>query len=281
VRPDELTDVRYSVDEGVALVELHRPERGNAWGGRMAVEYRWALHWADRDPDARVVVVTGAGRSFCVGADLQALDAIGASGGSYRTERVPPAPWPEETPADMRRNHAYPLSLSVPVIAALNGSVAGAGFVVATYADLRVAATDTKVVTSFAALGVPAEYGIGWVLPRLMGTARALQLLYHPGPLTGTEAAELGWVQQVAPAGAALDEALALARRLAHDCSPRSLRTMKRAVAVDAWGSFDAAYTRSVEDMDANLASSEFRDVVASRRAGRAHDFLAPSATAT
>lgn len=281
MEPDHLTDVRYSVDGGVALIELHRPDRGNAWGGRMAVEYRWALHWADTDPDARVVVVTGAGRSFCVGADLKALDEIGASGGAYRTERVPPAPWPEGTPEDMRRNHAYPLSLSVPVIAALNGSVAGAGFVVATYADLRVVATDTKVVTSFAALGVPAEYGTGWVLPRLMGTARALQLLYHPGPLSGPEAAELGWAQQVAPAGAALDEALALAGRLARECSPRSLRTMKRAVAVDAWGSFDAAYTRSVEDMDENLASDDFRAVVASRRAGRRHDFLAPAPPGT
>ncbi len=274
---DDLTEVRLTVDGGVALLELHRPDQRNAWSGRMAVEYRWALHLADIDPAARVVVVTGAGRDFCTGADTADIEAISGQGGAYATERSAPAPFPDGTPEELRRNHAYPWTLSVPVIAAVNGACAGAGFVVATYADLRLVADDARIATSFAGLGLPAEFGTGWVLPRLLGVPNALQLLLDPTPVTAARAAELGWAQRVVPAADLVTEAIGFARHLARSASPDSLRWMKRAVLVDAIGGFGDAYTRSVEEMDEALRRPDLRAAVRARRDGRRHDFLDPA----
>jgi enoyl-CoA hydratase/carnithine racemase len=274
VKPSEFDTIRYEVADGVALVTLNQPDRGNAWSGPMAVEYRWALHRADTDPDVRVVVLTGAGRSFCVGADAEALDAIGERGGSYERERRPLPPFPEGTPPDLRHNHTAPLSLGAPVIAAINGGCAGAGFVLATYADLRWAAASARFASAFAGLGLPAEYGLGWMLPRITGSASALQLLWDPTPRTAAEAAQLGFVQHVVPDDALLEEATAFAKALARHSSPASLRAIKRAVWVDAAGTLDAAYRRSVQDMELAMTGEDFRLGAAAVRAKRRADFL-------
>jgi enoyl-CoA hydratase/carnithine racemase len=277
VDPNDFTEITYSVDAGVATITLNRPDRRNAWSGPMAIEYRWALHHAHCDPNARVVVLTGAGDSFCAGADTSALASIGASGGAYTKERSPLPPYPADTPVALCHNHTAPLTISTPVIAAINGACAGAGFVLATYADLRWASEEAKIATSFAALGLPAEYGIGWLLPRIVGTARALELLYDPAPRTAAEAARLGFVQRVLPAEALLPTVGEYARRLARHSSPASLAMMKRAVLIDAVGDVDAAYRRSVDDMDAALMTDDFRLGVEAARAKLAPDFLSSS----
>jgi enoyl-CoA hydratase/carnithine racemase len=274
VTPSEFDTIRYEVADGVAVVTLNRPDSGNAWIGPMAVEYRWALHRADTDPDVRVVVLTGAGRSFCVGAGTEALGAIGERGGSYERERRPLPPFPEGTPPALRHNHAAPLSLGTPVIAAINGGCAGAGFVLATYADLRWAAASARFATAFAGLGLPAEYGLGWMLPRITGSASALELLWDPTPRTADEAAQLGFVQRVVADDALLEEATSFARVLARHSSPASLRAMKRAVWVDAVGTLDDAYRRSVQDMELAMTGEDFRLGVAAARAKRRPDFL-------
>src|SRR5690606_14521207 len=111
-------EIDYTVHEGVAHVMLNRPDRRNAWGGTMAVEYRWALHHADRDPAVRVVVLSGAGDHFCVGADRALLSAIEMRNGSYDVKPAELPPFPEGTPPELRRNHLAPLTVSVPIIAA-------------------------------------------------------------------------------------------------------------------------------------------------------------------
>lgn len=266
----EFTEITVDVEAGVALVTLNRPDRRNAWSGRMAVEYRWALHHAHIRDDVRVVVVTGAGGDFCVGADSRALDAISSGGGSYAAEKLPLPPYPDDTPEEMRRNHAYPLAVSTPVIAAIDGGCAGAGFVVATYADLRFAAHGSRITTSFAKLGLPAEYGIGWLLPRMVGVPNALQLLYAADVLDAPDAERLGWVQTCQ----SLDETLAYARALARGSSGESLRMMKRQVFGDAAGGFGEAYTRSVEDMNAALRHPDMKEGLAARKERRPPDFL-------
>lgn len=272
--PEEFRHVTYAVTDGVALVTLNRPERGNAWSGPMSVEYRWALHHADTDPGVRVLVLTGAGRSFCVGADTAALDAIEKTGGRYEKERTPLPPFPEGSPPDLRHNHTAPLGLGVPVIAAINGPCAGAGFVLATYADLRWSASSARYASAFAGLGLPAEYGMGWVLPRITGAANALQLLWDPSPRPATEVAELGFVQKVLPDKELMPAVIAYAKMLARHSSPQSLRTMKRCVWIDADGSLDAAYRRSVEDMEAAMHSPDFTSGLAATRAKRRPDFM-------
>jgi enoyl-CoA hydratase/carnithine racemase len=270
------TELDVAVDAGVAVVTINRPDRRNAWNGRMAVEYRWALHHAHTRPDIRVVVLTGAGADFCVGADSRALDIISADGGRYAAERLPLPPYPDGTPDELRRNHAYPLTISTPVIAAIRGACAGAGFVLATYADLRFAARDSRITTSFAKLGLPAEYGISWLLPRIVGLPAALDLLYTARVLDGAEAARVGWVQRCHEPGELLARAVEFARDLARGSSAESLRMMKRQIFADAALGFGAAYTHSVTDMNAALRHPDFREGLAAFRERRPADFLTP-----
>jgi enoyl-CoA hydratase/carnithine racemase len=226
----------------------------------------------------RVVVLTGAGRAFCAGADIGALDRIGSDGGSYDRETAALPAYGEDVPSPLRHNHLAPLTVSTPVIAAINGACAGAGFVLATYADLRWAAEDARIATSFASLGLPAEYGIGWMLPRICGTARALELLYGPAPRSAASCADLGFIQRVLPASELVPGALGYARELARHSSGDSLRTMKRAVLLDAAGDIGSAYDRSVDDMNAALQGADFRTGVRAAKAKLRPDFLAQAA---
>jgi enoyl-CoA hydratase/carnithine racemase len=220
------------------------------------------------------VVLTGAGRDFCIGADSGALDAINSASGTYETEKLPLPSYPDGAPEGMRRNHLAPLLISTPVVAALHGACAGAGFVLATYADFRFAAKDARIATSFAKLGLPAEYGIGWLLPRQIGLSNAAQLLYTAEVCDGDRARELGWVQQVHDADDVLGAAQTFARGLAQHSSGESLRTMKRQLMVDAWGSFDDAYTRSVQDMNTALKGPDMREGLAALKEKRPPEFL-------
>ena len=275
MNPSAFRELTYEVDAGVALVTLNRPEKRNLWSGPMAVEYRWALHHADQDPGVRVVALTGAGGNFCAGADVATLDAIGDGNGAYEKERATLPPHPADAPPALRHNHTAPLALGVPVIAAIEGACAGAGFVVATYADFRFVSETAKVTTAFARFGLPAEYGIGWLLPRLVGVPNALDLLYDAHTRTGSEVAALGWAQHVHPEGEVLTAAIAFSSRLARESSPQSLRTMKRQVFVDAIGDLDDAYRRSVDEMNAALAHPDLRIGTRAQRHKVAPDFLA------
>lgn len=270
----DLLQTTLEVTDGVAVVELRNEGRRNAWSGRMAGEYRWLLHHCDERDDVRAVVVTGHGGDFCVGADFRDLAAIGESASYERSREIPPAPFPERADESLRRNHFYPLTLGVPVIAAVEGGCGGAGFVVSTYADLRVIEATARVSTSFAGLGLPAEYGIGWMLPRMMGTAQAAAILLDSGSHSGSDVHRMGWAQYLTEGvGSARDRAVELATRIARSSAPSSVAMVKRQLYVDAWLDASQAYTRSVEDMDAAVGSADFRRSVAARRRGERVDF--------
>jgi len=274
VNPSDFTEIAYGVDAGVASVTLNRPDRRNAWSGAMALEYRWALHSAHTDPDVRVVVLSGAGEHFCVGADADALGSIAAAGGGYDIPEQAPPPWPDGFPEDLRHNHLFPLAISTPVIAAVHGICAGAGVVVATYADVRYAGAGLRLATSFARLGLPAEYGTGWMLPRIMGVANAATFLYSAGPVSAPEAERFGFVQRVVDDGDLLPATLDHARRLARESSGESLRVMKRQLFLDAAGDLGGAYRRSVDDMNAALRHPDLQEGLAAFRDRRPPDFL-------
>ena len=244
--------------DGVATFTLNRPERRNAWTAPMENRYFDVLAAADADPAVRVGVLTGAGTSFCPGMDMSRLAEVAGRPVNISARR------PQYAPRLFRK----------PLIAAINGACAGAGFVLAAYADLRWAAESARIATAFAALGLPAEYGLGWMLPRITGSARALELLWDPSPRRAADAAALGFVQRVVPDESLLDEVMSFACTLARHSSPESLRMMKRAVWVDASEDLDVAYRRSVEDMDAAVAGSDFRAGVAATRRKERPDFL-------
>jgi enoyl-CoA hydratase/carnithine racemase len=275
----DLLQTTFEVVDGVAVITLRNAGRRNAWSGRMAGEYRWLLGQCDERADVRAVVVTGADGDFSVGADFADLAKIGDQGDYQRPAEIPPAPFPAGAAESLRRNHMYPLTVGVPVIAAVEGGCAGAGFVVATYADLRVVSKEAKISTSFAGLGLPAEYGIGWVLPRMMGTAAAATLLLDSGSHRGEDCHRLGWAQQVAAPGNALDQAREWAGRLARTAAPSSVAMIKRQLYVDAWLDASEAYRRSVDDMNAAVRSADFRQSVQARRNGQRVDFRTETPT--
>jgi enoyl-CoA hydratase/carnithine racemase len=173
----DLHAVRYEVADRVATVTLDRPHRLNAWTGRMHTEYRWCLAEAERDPGVRVIVVTGAGRGFCAGADFAALERNVASGGYDDGVREPLAEPGYGVRPEFDHAFAFHYGMATPVIAAINGPAAGVGLVLACFCDLRFAAAAAKLTTSAPRLGLPAEYGLSWVLPRLVGLGHAADLL--------------------------------------------------------------------------------------------------------
>jgi enoyl-CoA hydratase/carnithine racemase len=230
----DLKAIRYDVEDRVATVTLARPHRLNAWTGRMHTEYRWALAEADADPGVRVVVVTGEGRGFCAGADTAALEGHVDKGG-YDPGTGPDLAEPGYgVRPEFDHDYAFHFGLRLPVIAAVNGPAAGVGLVLACFCDLRFAAEGAKLTTAHGRLNLPAEYGLSWVLPRLVGTGRALDLLLSSRVVLADEALRLGLVNRVWPPEELLPRTYEYAHDLAHRIAPRSLSETKRQVWIDA-----------------------------------------------
>src|SRR6202035_5723314 len=147
-------------------ITLNRPARLNAWTGRMQTEYRWCLATAADDASVRVIVVTGAGRGFCAGADSEALaghvDRGGYDAGVPEDLAMPGYGVDARFDADF----AYHFGIPKPILAAVNGPAAGAGLALACYCDVRIAAAGAKLTTAHGRLGLPAEFGLSWLLPR-------------------------------------------------------------------------------------------------------------------
>jgi enoyl-CoA hydratase/carnithine racemase len=227
VDPGELKVTRYGVDAAVATITLDRPDRLNAWTGRMNTEYRWLLARAATDPAVRVIVVTGAGRGFCAGADTRALEGHVDRGG-YDPGTGPGLASPGYgVRPEFDAEFAYHFGIPKPVIAAVNGPAAGAGFALACYCDLRFAAAGAKLTAAHGRLGLPAEFGLSWLLPRLVGLTRAADVLLSSRVLLAEEAFEIGLVNRVVPAADLMAAVVAYARVLATEVSPASMAATK------------------------------------------------------
>jgi enoyl-CoA hydratase/carnithine racemase len=265
--------VRYSAGDGVGLITLNRPHRGNAWTGRMAFEYRTAMQLAEQDERVGVIVVTGEGRHFCVGADTRALDRFADTGEYESGVRDPlPEPGDSEHPA-YGTVFGFPLAVAKPVIAAVNGAVAGVGFVLASFCDLRFGAAGARWTPSTSKLGLPAEHGISWILPRLIGYGRAAEWLLSSRVVLSEEAQGMGLVHAVHPPEQVLEETLLYARRLVDEAAPSSLRTAKRQLSLDLFRTLaesgDEA-TRLIEEM---IGSDEYRQGIRALLAKRPPGF--------
>jgi enoyl-CoA hydratase/carnithine racemase len=252
--------VRVETSDGVAIVTLNRPDRGNAWTGRMELELRTALRDAQDDDGVGAVVITGAGRSFCVGADTRALDGIAGTGVYDSGVREPlPQPGDPHDPVAGTR-HAYLLTIPKPIIAAVNGGVAGVGFVLMCCTDVRFAAADARITTSFAKLGMPAEHGVSWVLSRLIGVGPATELLLSSRIIEADEAKALGLVTEVFPSDELVPAAVAYARTLAHERSPTSLRVIKQQLLADMHRSLRSSADEAVALMEDMVKGPDFRE---------------------
>lgn len=232
----ELKTIRWDVADHVGRLTLARPEHRNAWTGRMHLEYRWALTQAEADPDVRVVVITGAasddGRTaFCVGADVRALDGNLARGGYDDGLRGTEPPMPD-VPEAFRADFAFQLGMSTPIVASVNGAAAGVGLVIACFADIRFAVSGATLTTAAPKLGYPAEYGLSWLLPRLVGAGRAADWLLSGRRFTTDEAAGVGLFSAVLPAERLVEHVDGYVEDLARHTSPASVAATK----AQLWG---------------------------------------------
>jgi len=258
----DLKTIIYEVAERVATVSLSRPHRLNAWTGRMHTEYRQCLAQAEGDPEVRVIVVTGAGRGFCAGADSAALEGHIEKGGydpGIREELAKPG---YGVRPEFNENFAFHFGLNKPVIAAINGPAAGVGLALACYADLRFAAEGAKLTTAHAKLGLPAEYGLSWLLPRIVGLTHANDMLLSSRVVLAEEAAAMGLVNAVLPQEELLPRTYAYARNLATHVSPSSMRETKRQIYADLHRDVGSSVRESEALLERMTTEAEYREGV-------------------
>jgi enoyl-CoA hydratase/carnithine racemase len=262
--------IRLQTQDRVSTITLNRPERLNAWTARMADEVRDAIGRAGADAATRCIVITGAGRGFCAGADMQGLQGTANAGKASGREVLNPvdvsfaaAPGPDISQTYPGR-FGYLYSCPKPIIAAINGACAGIGLILTLYADLRFAAQDAKFTTAFAARGLVAEHGIAWLLPRLIGEAQALDLLLTSRKFMGMEAEAMGLVNKALPQDELMGHVGAVARTLANEVSPRSVAIMKRQVRAAYAQSFAASLALADEQMSQSFSTFDFKEGVQS-----------------
>ena len=234
--------------DGITIITLHRPERLNAFTPEMGRAYVAALKQADADPDVRVAVVTGAGRGFCSGADLELLAQGPAALEEFLAEQA----------AGTLPTAA--IDVSIPVVMAVNGPAAGLGFVVALSGDLTIASPQATFISAFSRLGLVAEYAVAWLLPRQVGRQRAAEILLSGRPVDAEEAVRIGLAQSLAddPLAAAVE----WATQTAALCSPHSLATMKRQLAHAEMQDFASCMAASLDLMAESFVGADFSEAL-------------------
>ena len=259
------TAIRYEVDGPVAVITLNRPERLNSIGGAMLAELRHAMATAERDTSVVGIVLTGAGRGFCAGADMDGLKDLAAG------DSDPFANEAEETltPGGADRDAAYEKSVTFvmavrkPVVGAINGPAAGMGLSFAAACDVRFAAENAFFVNSFAQRGLSGEHATTWLLPRLMGHARALDMMWTGRRVSAQEAKDCGLVNEVVPREELLDAAKGYIRTLARTASPLSLMHIKQQTYRDLMRPLGPAMDDAEERTRASMTWPDFAEGVA------------------
>jgi enoyl-CoA hydratase/carnithine racemase len=251
------TDILYDADEFIATITLNRPDKLNAWTAEMDAEVRAAIESAAADDAVRAIVITGAGRGFCAGADMSRLSRLSAG----------------ETPrtivgtnggkrGNFEQKFSYFLGVPKPIFAAINGPVAGIAFCMILFCDFRYMAEGAKLTTAFAKRGLIAEHGSSWMLPRLIGPMNALDLLYSARMVEAAEAERLGLVRKL-PAENFVAGVQTIARELVTASSPRSIGVIKRQVFQSYFQSLAEAWAEADKEMLASFGSEDFKEGVA------------------
>jgi enoyl-CoA hydratase/carnithine racemase len=258
----------YNVSERVATITLNRPDKLNAWTAIMDQEVRASIYAAEGDPNVRVIILTGAGRGFCAGADMSLLGAIAQQGlEGYRGPdsflRNTSNGERQNVRPDFQKKYSYFPSIQKPVIAAVNGPAVGLGFILTLYCDLRFASETARFGTAFAKRGLIAEYGLAWMLPRLIGPANALDMLFSARLVDAQEALRMGLVNQVFPQDAFMQGVYSYAKDLANNVSPRSMGIIKAQVYNAMFQTLGEAFETSEEEMVKSLQCEDFKEGVA------------------
>ena len=267
--------VLYEVSDHIATITLNRPEALNAWTGQMDVEYRAAFAEAEKDDDARVIIVTGAGKGFCAGADMGLLQSVtqGKPASANGQGEVAQPGANSGMPDDFRQQYSWPPSVLKPVIGAINGAAVGLGFVHALFCDIRFCSDKAKLGAIFGQRGLIAEYGLAWMLPRLIGMNHAMDLMYTSRVITAQEAHAMGLVSRVVPVEKLMDEVREYATLIASTVSPRSTAIMKKQAYTGLVSDLKPALDMATDEMLKSLACNDFKEGVASFLERRAPHF--------
>jgi len=258
--------ILFSVEDPVAVITLNRPERLNAWTDRMGDELRHAIARAESDKSVVGIVLTGAGRGFCAGADLKGLQAItvGERAGGGATSELAADPGDPEMGDSFRKHYSYLLSVRKPIIAAINGPCAGMAMPIALFCALRFASESATFTTAFARRGLIAEWGLSWTLPRLVGSAHALDLLLSGRKIDAREAERIGLVNRVLPDDKLVPHCMDYVRELAANVSPASMMVMKRQVYQQLTRELGPACDEAVKLMVESFSRPDFKEGVQS-----------------
>ncbi len=266
-----MDDLLYSVDAGVATITFNRPEKLNALTPEILSALFARVGEAGADPAVKVIVLTGAGRGFCAGLDLSIIGS--GAGGRVTTDHGITPQWGDDIGPDLQRFYAGGWNALItcrkPTIAAVNGPAFGWGFILALHCDIRFAARSALFNATFARIGVPGEKGSAWLLSRLVGTARAADLLYTARRFDGVEAERLGIVNAVLDDDALMPHVAEYAANIAAYSAPRAMAAMKAQI----WTAIDDDYTTAFAyaDHEQELATGteDFREAFASYREKR------------
>jgi enoyl-CoA hydratase/carnithine racemase len=268
---EAIVNVLYAVQDRIALITLNRPEQLNAYTPDLAVDLKRAFARAANDPEVRLIILTGAGRGFCAGMDMTVL-ADQASGNlpdgpDKRLIALESAFSSAEPSIDAHFTDAerfnYFLRTRKPVIAAVNGPAAGFGFIMALYADFRIASEKAVFTTSFAQRGLIAEHGASWLLPRLIGYPYAADLLLTARRVSAQEAFDIGLVHRVFSHDGYMEQVRSFASEIAETVSPRSMATIKAQLIKGMFQTYDQALADADKAMAASLVGGDFAEGVA------------------
>ena len=258
-------ELNYSVTDPVAVITLNRPAALNAFTNRMLAELKHAIAAAEADQRVIGIVLTGAGRGFCAGMDMNALsDLSRGSGNAEDLSALAAEPGDPALGEPFLLAFGYLLAVRKPIIAAVNGACAGLGFVFALLCDLRFTAPDAKYTTAFSQRGLVAEHGSSWLLPRLIGPGHALDLLWSARKFDGREAHRLGLAERLCEEEAPVDAAIGYLSQLASTASPTSIAVMKAQVYRHLQAAFKDALAESNDWMAASLKRDDFKEGVQS-----------------
>ena len=260
-----------------AVLTFNRPASLNAFTYPMMDEFKHALATAEQDDTVTGIVITGAGRGFCAGMDMNALGTLSATGEQEGAEnlkdKLKASPGDSSMGEDFTSGFTYLMTIRKPIIAAVNGACAGLGMSIALLCDMRFCADSAKFVTSFSQRGLVAEHGQSWILPRVVGPSRALDLLWSSRRVLADEALQIGLVDRIYAADEVLSRAVEYVQQLADSAAPVSLQVMKRQIYRHMNMSLGDAMAESTQLMDESLLRDDFKEGVASFMEKRAPAF--------
>ncbi len=260
--------ILYDVADSIATITLNRPDRLNAITKELEAELLNAMQTANADSSVRVIILTGAGRGFCAGADMANLgnavetDWSQVEQAELRERLLPPRPH-HDARNDFQKTYSYFPAISKPIIGAINGAAVGLGFVLPLYCDIRIASDKARFGTAFAQRGLIAEHGVSWMLPRLVGISNALDLLYSARLINADEALQMRLVSRVVPHDDLMTEVRNYAALLATTVSPRSLQVIKRQVYNALFTDLDEAIETANDEMLLSFQCEDFGEGVA------------------